>query len=248
MEPAGRRSGDQQELLEVQDFAKQAVSVPTVSAAAYLKAAWRITHEGNSEWVGTGRLANALGFTSGAVTSMLTTLWGHGFVEYKPYVGIRLTVLGNRLAANVVRKHRLLETFLSTVLNIPWDQIHAEAERMEHAVSDVVMERIDELLAHPTHDPHGDPIPGLDGTIPCDARTLIRASEVEVGGRFRLGRVNNQEMSFLRHLTSCGLSIGVTAMLESREAVAGTLSLRIDDRSVVFSDIVASHLLVERLA
>ena len=244
-EPTRQRENEPKDSAAKPDIASLGEPGLTVAATSYLKAAWKLTHEVGIEWIGATRLAKALGVTSGAVASMLKTLAKSGLVDYKPYVGIRLTPIGNRLAANVVRRHRLLETFLVDIVNVPWDRVHEEAERMEHGVSDFVLDGLDAILSHPTHDPHGDPIPRPDGTMPEGPIALLPANDLEVGCTFRFRRVINQDADFLRHLSACGLLIGVVAQLESRNAVAGTITLRVNDRRVVFSEMIASHFLAE---
>ena len=110
-------------------------------------------------------MAEALGVSPGTVTSMLKTLSESGLAEYVPYEGARLTEAGRTLALRVVRRHRLIELFLVRTLELTWDEVHAEAENMEHAVSDLLVDRIDAYLGYPETDPHGDPIPKADGTV-----------------------------------------------------------------------------------
>ena len=117
----------------------------------------------------TGNIAAALGVLPGTVTSMLKTLDESNLATYTPYEGVRLTAAGRALALRVLRRHRLIEQFLSQTLNLTWDEVHEEAEHMEHAVSDALVDRIDAYLGHPTTDPHGDPIPQADGTIAAAA-------------------------------------------------------------------------------
>src|SRR5215468_7054715 len=112
-----------------------------------------------------GQLASALGVTPGTATTMVKTLAESGLVNYEPYAGVALTRAGRRLAGLVIRRHRLVELFLVQVMGLRWDEVHEDAEQLEHVVSERLIERIDEMLGHPTHDPHGDPIPSPDGAI-----------------------------------------------------------------------------------
>src|SRR5256885_11306285 len=112
-----------------------------------------------------GQLASALGVTPGTATTMVKTLAESGLVNYEPYTGASLTRAGRRLAALVIRRHRLVELFLVQVMGLRWDEVHDEAELLEHVVSDRLIERIDEMLGHPEVDPHGDPIPDSEGTV-----------------------------------------------------------------------------------
>src|ERR671912_2109843 len=121
-----------------------------------------------------GQLAAALGVAPGTATTMVKTLSESGLVEYEPYTGVSLTAAGEKLAALVVRRHRLIELFLVRVLDFGWDEVHDEAEHLEHAVSDRLIDRIDEMLGRPAVDPHGDPIPDADGAVrPQRVQTLM---------------------------------------------------------------------------
>src|SRR5262245_42586163 len=135
----------------------------------YLKATLQIAMQQNSSWVATGQLSAVLGVSPGSVTSMLKSLAESGLVDYRPYSGVSLTANGNALAMRMLRRHRLIELFLARTLNLSWDQVHEEAEHMEDAVSDVLIDRIDEYLGRPNCDPHGDPIPSADGVMRGDA-------------------------------------------------------------------------------
>ena len=115
--------------------------------------------------VATGELAQALSVSPGTVTGMLKTLSEAGLATYTPYEGVKLSPQGERLALKVLRRHRLLELFLVETLQMPWDEVHEEAEHMEHAVSEHLIDRIDAYLGHPSVDPHGDPIPRADGSL-----------------------------------------------------------------------------------
>ena len=113
-----------------------------------------------------GSVATALGVTPGTATTMIKALAESGLAQYEPYSGVRLTQAGEKLAGRVLRRHRLVEAFLVQVMGMRWDEVHDEAEQLEHVVSDRLIERIDDMLGRPTHDPHGDPIPTSDGLIP----------------------------------------------------------------------------------
>src|SRR5712691_25484 len=140
---------------------------PSSTVENYLKA----IYQGQSALVGherlvpMGQVASALGVTPGTATTMVKALAESGLAEYEPYSGVRLTAAGEKLAALVLRRHRLVESFLVQVMGMSWAEVHEEAEQLEHVVSDRLIERIDEMLGRPTHDPHGDPIPTPEGAI-----------------------------------------------------------------------------------
>jgi len=173
----------------------------------YLKHILLAAEEGGGERVPTGRIASALAVTPGTVTSMLKTLAESGLVDYEAYGGARLTPAGRQLALHVLRRHRLLELFLVEVLGFDWSEVHDEAERLEHAVSEQLVERIDEMLGRPEVDPHGDPIPSAGGEVEAAASESL--AEAGPGRRLRIARVSDQEPEFLRSLERLGLRPGV---------------------------------------
>src|SRR5213596_2200104 len=141
--------------------------LPSSTVENYLKA----IYQGQSSLareqrrVPMGGVASALGVTPGTATTMVNALAESGLAEYEPYSGVRLTASGEKLAGLVLRRHRLVELFLVQVMGMSWAEVHDEAEQLEHVVSERLIERIDDMLGHPTHDPHGDPIPSPDGAI-----------------------------------------------------------------------------------
>ena len=141
--------------------------LPSSTVENYLKAIFLGEGQlpGDQRLLPMGQLANALGVAPGTATTMIKALAESGLVEYEPYNGVRLSPAGSRLAALVLRRHRLVELFLVNVLGMRWDEVHEEAELLEHVVSDRLIERIDELLGHPEVDPHGDPIPSREGEL-----------------------------------------------------------------------------------
>lgn len=173
--------------------------------------------------VPTGQIATALAVTPGTVTTMLKALAESGLVDYEAYGGAELTTAGRQLALHVLRRHRLLELFLVRIVGLDWSEVHAEAERLEHAVSDRVVERIDELLGRPEVDPHGDPIPTAAGEVGATHRaTLV---DVATGARARVSRIADQDASFLRLVERLGLRPGVRVKVLSRDEAADTLEL-----------------------
>lgn len=219
--------------------------MPSLTVENYLKAALQISLKSQREWVSTGELAAALNVSPGTVTSMLKTLSESRLAIYKPYEGVTLTSAGRRLALRMLRRHRLIETFLAQTLALSWDQVHEEAENMEHAVSDVLIDRIDEYLGHPSLDPHGDPIPAADGRMRGSAEDARPLSECSPGTRVRFVRVINQGTDFLRYLTDAGLELGAVATVAENNAAAGIVSIQIDQRAISLGHPAAEQLLIE---
>jgi len=171
-----------------------------------------------------GQLASALGVVPGTATTMMKTLAESGLVRYEPYMGVRLTPAGDKLASLVLRRHRLIELFLVKVLGMSWAEVHDEAEQLEHAVSERLIDRIDNMLGRPAVDPHGDPIPTAEGTIaPADHIDLASAP---IGVRVTVERVMDQDPGFLRFIEQRNLMPGRQLTVEERDLAADSLGIR----------------------
>src|SRR4249920_3613929 len=211
----------------------------------YLKA----IYQGQSALPGEGRLvpmgqvAASLGVAPGTATTMIKALAESGLAEYEPYSGVRLTASGERLAGLVLRRHRLVELFLVQVMGMSWADVHDEAEQLEHAVSERLIDRIDEMLGRPTHDPHGDPIPDQDGAI--TTKHLESLLTCALGTALKVTRITDQDPAFLRFIESNGLKPGERIEVTSRDAAADAVVLRRKDRSITIGARAASKLLVE---
>jgi DtxR family transcriptional regulator, Mn-dependent transcriptional regulator len=191
-----------------------------------------------------GSVAAALGVTPGTATTMVKALAESGLAEYEPYSGVRLTAAGEKLAGLVLRRHRLIEAFLVHVMGMRWDEVHDEAEQLEHVVSERLIERIDEMLGRPTHDPHGDPIPNTDGTI--TPRHLDSLLTCPIGTPLRVTRIADQDPSFLRFIENNNLKPGQPIEVEIRDTAADAVLLRGKDRKpLTIGARAASKLLVE---
>jgi DtxR family Mn-dependent transcriptional regulator len=218
--------------------------MPSLTVENYCKAVYQLDVAGEPNWVTTGRLAEALGVSPGTVTSMLKTLSESELAEYRPYEGVRLTRSGRLLALRMLRRHRLIELFLVRTLNLSWDEVHEEAEHMEHSVSDGLVDRIDEYLGRPDYDPHGDPIPRADGTLRGAVQDAVPLSSCPAGSQVSIVRVLRQSGGFLRGLSDSGIGIGVDARVERNDASTGIVSLSIDGRDVTVGLAVADEVLV----
>jgi DtxR family Mn-dependent transcriptional regulator len=190
-----------------------------------------------------GQLAATLGVTPGTATTMVKALAESGLVAYEPYAGVSLTGAGEKLAALVVRRHRLIELFLVQFLGFGWDEVHDEAEHLEHAVSDRLIERIDEMLGHPATDPHGDPIPSAEGALaPQPVQSLMTCP---LHTPVTVTRVIDQGKEFLRFVESQGLKPGRTVTIEQRDAASDSVALRRDGNdALTIGARAASKLLV----
>lgn len=208
----------------------------------YVKAIFQICFGQSGEPAGTGQVAAALGVSPGTVTSMLKTLSESGLATYTPYEGVRLTAAGTAMALRILRRHRLIELFLVRTLDLNWDEVHEEAENMEHAVSDRLVDRIDAFLGWPAVDPHGDPIPKADGSLETPAsRTL---AECPAGCHFRFARVVDQSPEFLRFLTESGLPLGAQGYVAANRWEAGTVTVVVAGQETTLGREAAGKILV----
>src|SRR5436190_1114621 len=221
--------------------------LPSSTVENYLKAIYhgQSTLAAAERLVPMGQVAAALGVTPGTATTMVKALAESGLAEYEPYSGVRLTAAGEKLAGLVLRRHRLVELFLVQVMGMSWDEVHDEAEQLEHVVSERLIERIDQMLGHPTHDPHGDPIPNPEGTIAT--RHLESLLTCPVGMRLKVTRIADQDPAFLRFIEKNDLKPGQPIEVEMRDAAADAVRLRAtNDRAITIGTRAASKLLVER--
>ena len=215
------------------------VAMPSLTIENYVKTIYLI-FIGQRQPVATGQLADALGVAPGTVTSMAKTLSESGLAIYKPYGGLQLTPAGHRLAMRIIRRHRLIETFLVQTLKLNWDEVHDEAENMEHAVSDLLVDRIDEFLGFPSADPHGDPIPAADGTIaPSEGVAL---DQLPPGTPFRLVRVLDQSASFLQDLSRDGLSLDSEGVVRQQ---GEPFTVQVGDQEIMLELTAAAKILVQ---
>ena len=220
--------------------------LPSSTVENYLKAIFlgQSQLEDGQRLLPMGQLANALGVAPGTATTMVKALAESGLVEYEPYNGVRLSPAGARLAALVLRRHRIVELFLVQVVGMRWDEVHEEAELLEHVVSERLIERMDELLGHPEADPHGDPIPSREGELVH--RELDSLLTCPLHTQMIVTRVTDQTAAFLRFIESHELKPGQAIEVSARDEVADSVRLRTrDDRQITIGMRAASKLLVE---
>ncbi len=192
-----------------------------------------------------GEIAERLQVAPASVTGMVKTLAESGLIAYEPYSGVRLLPAGRKLATRVLRRHRLVELFLVNVMGFDWSDVHAEAERLEHAVSDRMIDRIDEMLGFPSVDPHGDPIPSADGHVEVvNHPSLLKC---DLGRTVEVVRVMDQDAEFLRFAEREGLAPGCRVEVVDRNAVAGSVAVISRARKFSLGFPPASKVLVRHL-
>lgn len=210
----------------------------------YLKHVYLEEQKGTrADLVPMGRLAAAVGVTPGTATTMVKALAESGLLEYAPRDGVRLTEAGRRLALHVLRRHRIIESFLVKKLGLDWSEVHEEAEALEHVISDRVLERLDALLNHPDTDPHGDPIPTACGRI--DESDHDSLASCSVGQNVRVTRVLDQDPQFLQFLDRHQLRPGIRVSIAGRDEIADAITLEPEGgTSVTLGMRIATKILV----
>ena len=209
----------------------------------YAKAIYALALRGDGT-VATHALAERLGVTPASVSAMCKKLDERGLVEHVRYKGVALTPEGERLALEVLRHHRLLETYLAEQLAVPWDRVHEEAEGLEHVLSEYLEARIAAKLGNPTHDPHGDPIPTADLELHEDATS--RLSDLVAGDRGRFVRVSDSDPAMLRYLDERGVALGDDLEVVERQPFDGPLTVRFGDDLQILGGSLARAMRVER--
>ena len=215
----------------------------TIAVENYLKHVLLLS-EGGEELVSMGALAAALAVVPGTATTMVKALADEGLVKHQPRHGVKLTDEGRRVALSVLRKHRLVETFLVNVLKMDWSKVHEEAEQLEHAISDEVLDRLDALLGHPVTDPHGDPIPSRQGKLNSQVYPTLATCVLDRS--VRIVRVTEQSAEFLQFAEQNGLQPGTTMRVTDRNLTAGMIQLRKSSgKTLALSVAAAGKILVE---
>jgi DtxR family Mn-dependent transcriptional regulator len=203
-------------------------ATPAVTAPVedYLKVIFELESASPAGVAGTNEIAAELGFAPASVSGMVRRLAEQGLITHERYRGVRLTKAGRRAALRTIRRHRVIEAYLTTALGYPWDRVHDEAERLEHAASDELIDRMAAAIGEPATDPHGAPIPARDGTLAEDP-PLVSLDQVAVGSRVSVERVSDRDPEQLRYLAEIGITPGQTVHVLSRAPFDGPIELRI---------------------
>jgi DtxR family Mn-dependent transcriptional regulator len=191
----------------------------------------------------TQAVAESLKVAPPSATAMIKKLAALDLVTHTPYRGVELTPNGQKAALEIVRHHRLSETFLAQIMGIGWDKAHQEADKWEHVLSEEVEERMAALLGHPTHDPHGAPIPLVDGQMPSES--LHQLSRIEAGQNAVVRRVHDEDAALLRYLKEVGVVPGTAIEVVRANPSEGVLELHIEGRTLILGLIPAAAILVE---
>ena len=206
-------------------FRRDPAAANTEAVEDYAKAIYSLERRDGGP-VATSALAEELGVSAGTVTTMVKRLAELGLAEHEPYRGVALTPAGDRVALEVIRHHRLLETYLSEALGMPWDRVHAEAEVLEHYISEDLERIISEKLGDPRRDPHGDPIPSADLAIAADE--TISLAELDAGESATFVRVSDRDSEMLRFLDKRGIRPGCELLVSGRDPFDGPLYVEVE--------------------
>ena len=194
-----------------------------------------------SDRVPTHALADRLGVSDASATNMLKKLAAMGLVEHAPYKGASLTGAGRKVALEVIRHHRLLETYLAEALGVPWDRVHDEAERLEHAVSDDLVDRMAATIGEPEVDPHGAPIPTRDGAV--DETEYTSLADLPIGVPGMVVRVADEDPAMLRYLAELSVVPGKKVTVKSRAPFGGPITLTLGRQEISIGPGLAAHVL-----
>lgn len=215
------------------------------SVEDYLKVIYVLESEGSGAT--TNNIAEMMEVSSASVTNMLKRLAGLNLIEHKSYKGAKLTEAGMKIALEILRHHRLLELYLKEIMGYGWDEVHEEAEKLEHHISEQFEDKIAELLNHPTHDPHGDPIPTKDGVMPEMASLPL--ADADIDHQYIIGRVKDQDPELLRYLEKIGIIPGVRIQILDKAPFNGPVQVKLEDdeKTIGFNIAEQVYLVEEKL-
>ena len=216
----------------------------TLSEENYLKAIYHLELD-TDKGVSTNAIAKKLETKASSVTDMIKKLSEKEVVVYKKYKGVTLTIFGKKIAANIVRKHRLWEVFLVEKLNFSWDEVHDVAEQLEHIKSPKLVDQLDSFLGFPSHDPHGDPIPDKDGDFKTIEKSLLSTLEKNEAG-VCVG-VNDSSSDFLKFLDKKGITLGKQIRVLEKEDFDDSLSIQIENKKLSISNKIANNLYIQKI-
>jgi DtxR family Mn-dependent transcriptional regulator len=223
-------------------FPKRAAAADlTAPAEDYLKTIYELERDGAA--AGTNEIAARLAIAPASVSGMVRRLADQGFVAHEPYRGVRLTDAGRVSALRLLRRHRILECYLTTVLGYPWDDVHDEAERLEHAASDELIERMAVALGNPTVDPHGAPIPTADGVV--DETRHRTLADLAIGVPAHVVRMSDEDGAFLRYVAGLGVTPGATIEVTGRAPFDGPLEVTVDGVAQSMGTTAASRVFIQ---
>jgi len=214
-----------------------------ISKEDYLSAIYKLRDEAGE--IKPNLIAENLEISPAAVTDMLKKLSKDGYVKYQKYKGIKLTSKGEKYAVNMIRKHRLWETFLYETLGMPWEKIHDEAEKLEHLTSDELINKLEEFLNFPENDPHGYPIPDRTGKFP-EQKSVVALSEMNKNERGKISRISDFKSELLIYTRRQGINIGEKIYIKDKLEFDGSIVININNKEISLSSKIASNIFIEK--
>ena len=215
--------------------------MPSRSTEDYLKNIYHLQME--NRHVSTSSLASALKISPASVSEMISKLSANGHIINTPYHGFKLTKHGEKIAINLVRKHRLIEVFLKKHLNYPWDEVHTEAEKFEHVCSDTFIDKLDEYLGFPRYDPHGDPIPDKQGKLKIPNSRLL--SNAENGKNYFVSKVNDTSNDILKYISKIGIKLKTKIHIKEKLRFDNSLLVKVGKNDFLLTSKIADNISVE---
>ncbi|MEO8933967.1 MAG: metal-dependent transcriptional regulator [Xanthomarina sp.] len=216
----------------------------TLTEENYIKAIYHLSKHGK-EMVSTNALAEAMSTKASSATDMVKKLSEKAYVDYKKYQGAILTKIGSEIAINVIRKHRLWEVFLVDKLHFSWDEVHDLAEQLEHIKSQKLIDKLDAFLGHPTHDPHGDPIPDKNGDFTIIDKLML--SQAQVGETYNCVGVNDSSSEFLQYLNNNKIELGTKIEVLHKEVFDSSIKIKVNGLEMAVSNSVTQNLYVQKV-
>lgn len=219
--------------------------MPSISKENYIKAVYQLCQNA-SHTVSTSVLAAKLNITNAATSDMAKGLSKHDFIKYEKYKGVSLTPKGKKTAIEIIRKHRLWELFLMKSLGLGWEEVHTEAEHLEHQTTEFLMNKIDDFLGNPKFDPHGEPIPQKDGKIPSMPKQ-ISLNMSKVGKEYIVTRVNDESKEVMKYFTSIGLNLNSKIRINNFLEYDNSTIIELDDKTHSFSEKISGKIFISPL-
>lgn len=216
----------------------------TLTEENYIKAIYHLSNNGTLT-VNTNAIAEAMKTKASSATDMIKKLSEKKYADYKKYQGVTLTENGKRVAINIIRKHRLWEVFLVEKLNFTWDEVHEVAEHLEHIKSDKLIDELDAFLEHPTHDPHGDPIPDKNGNFHLIDKIVL--AKANIGVAYKCVGVDDTSTAFLQYLDSNGIGLGTIITVKYTEPYDNSIQIQLKNSEIMVSNSVAKNLYLKKV-
>lgn len=214
----------------------------TISKENYLKAIYSLARKNNG-FVTVSSLAVELGISNAAISDMASRLAKHGYIEYKKYKGVKILASGEKIAKDILRKHRLWELFLVETIGLSWGEVHLEAEKLEHSTTNFLIDKIDAYLNFPKTDPHGAPIPSKEGDYRIKSLD-IPMNECEVGKSYKISRVNDKNIELINYLTKIELFIDKEITIKEKLGFDGSIIIEVDYQSYSLSEKLVSNIYI----